>query len=130
MTARHAATVAPDDVIGGGFALIHAAERAVLRTLPLWMHALWCELLAHADYKTGAGVVSVPQLVAALQPIQPARGPRFWAPDAQDISRAVATLEERRLIARDKRRSAQERALFFMVAPRVTKARPRRNSTP
>lgn len=124
MTQRHAATVAPDDAIGGGFLLLHAHELDVLATLPLWTLALFVQLLRLVDFKTGAGCTTVPQLVRALQPLQPARGRRHFAPDAQAVIKAIRELEARRILARDKGRSRAENLLFFTVAPRVAKVRP------
>lgn len=108
----------------GAFLLIHEHEAAVLDALPGWMWRLFTVLLRASNYDDGQGETSYAHLVRAMTPLQPRSGPRHFVPDLQAIRKAVRLLEERRVLARDKRHSIDEGRLFFVVAPRYAVARP------
>ncbi len=115
----------------GAFLIVHEHEYAALQGLPLWAHALFMLLLRCADFEKGHGETSYTWLSERLAPVQPDRGPKHYAPDAQAVKRMVLKLEERRIVARDKRHSDATKTLFFSVAPRYhAEARPKKNSTP
>jgi hypothetical protein len=106
------------------FFLLHGHEVDVLDMLPLWMTRLFLAIVRCSDFKTGAGSTSFAQLALMLAPLQPARGRRHYRPDEQAIKKGVKTLEDRRILARDKKRSDQEKLLFFAVCDRQVEVRP------
>ncbi|MFG6440531.1 hypothetical protein [Roseateles sp. LKC17W] len=108
----------------GAFLLIHEHEAAVLDALPGWMWRLFTVLLRASNYDDGQGETSYSHLLRAMTPLQPRSGPRHFVPDVQAIRKAVKLLEDRRILARDKRHSIDEGRLFFVVAPRYAVARP------
>jgi len=114
----------------GAFLLLHEHEWAALDGMPAWVTRLFLLLVRCADFKTGHGETGYPWLAGALTPMQPARGPRLFAPSTQDVKRQVLELEQLRIVARDKRHSDATKTLFFSIAPRFAQARPQKNSTP
>jgi hypothetical protein len=100
-------------------------ELAALAGLPAWYVALFVALLQRADFKTGRGRTGYGELVNALTPDQPERGPRLAAPSTQDCKRAMRRLEALRIVAVDKLRSEQIKAVEFLVGPRVAQRVPK-----
>jgi hypothetical protein len=94
-------------------------ERHALRGLPCWYQTLMLELVARSDFKKGHGTTGYGELVNALTPDQPERGPRLWAPSRDEVKAAVRRLEQLRIVAVDRLRSEQLKCLHFLVAPRV-----------
>jgi hypothetical protein len=93
-------------------------EFSALMGLPGWHLALFAHLIVRSNFKTGHGRTGHGELINALTPDQPERGPRLWAPTKRDIRRALASLEAARLVELDKLASEQVQALVFHVAPR------------
>ena len=106
-----------------GFLIVHNDEMRVLDSLPCWMNRLFTALLRCTDFSSGKGETSYANLVALLRPIQPRRGPRFYVPDLQAVKKAVRILEDRGLLARDKRSCQDEDRLIFTTRKRFTSAR-------
>lgn len=102
----------------------HQHEIDVLLGRPAWWVALWMHLVLRSDFRTGRGVTGAGELINALTPDQPERGPRLWAPSDRDIRRALAAFEAARILSRDGIASGQRQAVVFLVAPRVGRGVP------
>lgn len=94
-------------------------ELRALVGLPAWHLALFVHLVARSTFKTGQGVTCWGELVNALTPDQPARGPRLWAPSTREVRDAAAGLHRLCIAVFDSRRGVEEQAVFFEVAPRT-----------
>ncbi len=94
-------------------------ETAALVGLPAWYWGLWVQLLLRSNFKTGAGTTGYGELINALTPDQPERGPRLWAPSRDDVKTALRRLEALRLMAVDAMRSEQLQRIEFLLRPRV-----------
>jgi len=103
---------------------IDAHEFAAMAGLPAWHVALFCHLVCRSNFKTGSGRTGYGELINALTPDQPERGPRLWAPTRRDVQRALDRLEVLRLVACDTLSSEQLQCLVFHVAPRVRRGVP------
>lgn len=114
----------PPPAGSSGFAVLWAHELDVLDSLDGWMTRLFLRLVRISDFTSGAGTTTFAELVAYMTPIQPRRGPRLFAPDVQAVKRAIAALEKRRILTRDKGASQRARLLFFVVASRRAAVRP------
>ncbi|HRI55259.1 MAG TPA: hypothetical protein PLW65_34225 [Pseudomonadota bacterium] len=114
----------------GAFLIVHTHELEVLEQLAPWAARLWMLLIRCADYKHGNGETSYAWLSQRMAPVQPARGTRLFAPDAQACKRMVIEFEQHRILARDKRQSSGTQTLFFHIAPRYAQARLQGNLTP
>lgn len=99
---------------------MHPHELAALSGLPAWCIALLVALIKTSNFRTGAGRTGYGELINALTPDQPGRGPRLWAPSRDDIKKHLARFEAMRILCIDSKRSKQFRCVFFDVCPRVT----------
>lgn len=93
-------------------------ELAALAGLPAWFVALFVALVLRADFRTGAGRTGYGELINALTPDQPARGPRLWAPTRDDVKAALRRLESLRILAVDRLHSEQVQSINFLLSPR------------
>ena len=98
--------------------------------LPGWFLALLVHLVARSNFKTGAGRTGYGELINALTPDQPERGPRLWAPSRLDVQRALRRLEALRIVAVDKLFSEQVQSINFLVSPRQRRGVSRRKLEP
>lgn len=105
-------------------AWIHPHELAALAGLPAWCIALLVALIKRSNYKTGAGRTGYGELINALTPDQPERGPRLWAPSRDDLRAQLARLCALRILTIDRMRSEQLQCLIFEVCPRVAQRVP------
>lgn len=92
---------------------LHQHEVDVLDSLDAWLTRLFLRLVRFSDFRTGIGCTTFAELSAKLAPIQPRRGTRLYAPDAQACKKGVLLFEDRRILARDKARCDQEKLLFL-----------------
>lgn len=102
-------------------------ELDALMRAPAWHLALLVHLVARSDFRTGSGRTSWGELVNALTPDQPERGPRLWAPSTMDVRRAVESMARACILVVDRARNVREEAVFFELAPRTGRgvARPK-----
>lgn len=114
----------------GAFLIVFQHEVEVLDSLPLWFHRLFAALVRCSDFKTGHGDCTYERLANLMTPIQPRQGVQHFAPDLQAIKKAVRTLEDRRILARDKRYSQAQGRLIFDLLPRYAQARPKSQFEP
>ncbi len=103
---------------------LHPHELAALAGLPAWCIALLVALIKRSNYKTGAGRTGYGELINALTPDQPERGPRLWAPSRDDIKAQLARLCALRILTLDRMRSEQLQCLIFELCPRVAQRVP------
>lgn len=96
-------------------------EWDALGGLPAWATRLFLVLVSLSDFKTGHGKTGYGELINALTPDQPARGPRLWAPTRDDVKAMLQRFEQLLILARDKHASETRMALFFHLAPRTSK---------
>ena len=130
---RRAAVRALQKPVGGRFIILWQHKLDVLRSLPLWMRALFEELVACCDFTTGAGLTSYEALIQRLTPIQPSHGPRHFAPNAHAIRDALVRFSEGFIMIRRTADSQAGQGLFFELAPRMAEVRPQvelRGGTP
>ena len=103
---------------------LHPHELAALAGLPAWCIALLVALIKRSNYKTGAGRTGYGELINALAPDQPERGPRLWAPSRDDMRAQLTRFAALRILTLDRMRSEQLQCLIFEVCPRVTQRVP------
>lgn len=99
-------------------------ELAALVGLPAWHLALFAHLVLRSDFGSGHGRTGYGELINALTPDQPERGPRLWAPSRDDCKAALRRLEALRLVALDRGHSERVQALVFHVQPRTRRGVP------
>jgi hypothetical protein len=122
---RKAARVATDSAKHApGFIALFDHELACLDPLPAWMLRLFVHVVRSSNFVSGAGMTRLADLVKLMTPIQPRSGPKHYVPDVWAVRRAILAFERACILVRDKRRSAKEGFVFFLVAPRVAKVRP------
>lgn len=129
---RHARNVVPLDSSSRrhGYVRIHDYEARVLDAMDAWICRLFMVLVRCTDYRTGKGSTGYAELVRRCTPLQPARGPRLWAPSLREVKDAVRALEARGLVRRDHAHSTAAGVLLFELDPRVASVRPRRKLRP
>ncbi len=99
-------------------------ELQALMGLPAWCMAMFVHLVVRTDFKSGAGRTGYGELINALTPDQPERGPRLWAPSRDDIKAGMRRLEALRIVAVDRLRSEQLQTINFLLAPRQRRGVP------
>lgn len=109
---------------------LHPHELAALAGLPAWCIALLVALIKRSNYKTGTGRTGYGELINALTPDQPERGPRLWAPSRDDIKGQLARFCALRILSIDRVRSEQLQSLNFEVCPRVAQRVPKPKRPP
>lgn len=115
---------------GSAWLLLTADEDARLDGFEAWFFKLFACLVKWSDFRTGYGRTGYGELVNALTPDQPERGPRLWAPSRDDVRQAVRRLEAAGLVAVDRVKSEKAKALFFHVPPRTRTGAPARKLPP
>ena len=101
-------------------------ELAALAKLPAWFVALFVALVLRSNYRTGAGRTGYGDLINALQPDQPERGPRLASYSRTDIKRAMRRFEELQILAVDRFASEQAQTINFSVSDRNRRGVPAR----
>lgn len=109
---------------GAAWLLVTADEDARLGGLEAWIYKLFTRLVMWSDFRTGHGRTGYGELITALTPDQPERGPRLWAPSRDDVHKALRRLEAAGLVAFDRVKSEKAKALFFHVPPRTRTGAP------
>lgn len=115
---------------GAAWLLVTADEDTRLDGFEAWFYKLFVCLVKWSDFRTGHGRTGYGELVTALTPDQPERGPRLWAPSRDDVRQAIKRLEAAGLVAIDRVKSEKAKALFFHVQPRTRNSAPARKLPP
>lgn len=109
---------------GATFLPVLEHEWNALWGLPAWATRLFMVLTACSDFKRGHGRTSYGELLNALTPDQPERGPRLESPTLKQVRSMLDRFERLLILARDRSRNEDQQALFFHVSPRAWKSAP------
>ena len=74
--------------------LITDREWRALDGLEAWTVKLWAFLILASDFKSGQGRTGYGELITAMTPDQPERGPRLWTPSRADIKTTLRRFEQ------------------------------------
>lgn len=104
--------------LAAAWLILREEELNAMAGLPAWYWGLLVHLVLRTDFRSGHGRTGYGELINALTPDQPERGPRLWAPSRDDLKAALRRLEALRILAVDRLHSERVQAVVFHMSPR------------